>query len=96
VFWIVKTPFPGSTRSGAYPRKKSLPTFAPVRSRIGCTISSVVPGYVVDWSTISWPARRFAATDSAAETMYWTSGVRVFESGVGTQIVSASRSRTTE
>ena len=53
-----------------------------------------MPGWVVDWSTTSWPGRRFAATDSAAETMYERSGVRVFESGVGTQIVSASSSAT--
>ena len=41
------------------------------------------------------PGFRFAATDSAAATTYEMSGVRVFESGVGTQIVSASRSATT-
>jgi hypothetical protein len=63
---------------------------------MGWTISSVVPGYVVDWRTISCPGRRFAATDSAAVTMYWTSGVRVFDSGVGTQIVSASSCCTAE
>jgi len=36
----------------------------------------------------------FEPTDSAAETMKLRSGVRVFESGVGTQIVRASRSVT--
>jgi hypothetical protein len=37
-----------------------------------------------------------SATASAAETMWEMSGVRVFDSGVGTQIVTASSSATAE
>jgi hypothetical protein len=70
VFLIVQVLLPGSTRSGAYPRKKSFPTVPPDRSsRIGRTTSSVVPGCVVDWSTTSMPSLMFEPTDSAAETM---------------------------
>ena len=72
-----------------------MPTLPPERfSRIGRTTSSVVPGWVVDWSTISIPGLMFEPTDSAADTMKLRSGVRVFESGVGTQIVRASSSVT--
>jgi hypothetical protein len=44
---VVNREFPGSSRSGEYARKKSVPEYRPVASRIGFTISSVVPGQVV-------------------------------------------------
>ena len=49
---------PGSIRSGEYPRKNG----TPVRSRIGRTSSSVVPGYVVDSRTTRAPADSRPAT----------------------------------
>ena len=56
----------------------------------------VVPGYVVDSRTTSWPGRRASLTAWPAAKICEMSGSRVFESGVGTQrqITSHSRRRT--
>jgi hypothetical protein len=63
---VLNCALPGSTRSGENARKKSRSAFRPVASSAGCTTSSVVPGYVVDSRTISWPGRSEAATASSA------------------------------
>ena len=58
-FFVVQSSRPGSTRSGENARWKSLPAVRPLpRSRIGCTCSRVVPGYVVDSRTTRCPARK--------------------------------------
>ena len=84
---------PGSTRSGENARLKSTPAFRPVDSRIGSSCSRVVPGYVVDSSTTSWPSRRRFAISCVAATMIERSGSRCFESGVGSAIRIASACR---
>ena len=66
----------------------------PVRSRIGRTISGVVPG---SWSTggsTSWPARRMRGHRIGRGDNVRQSGVRVLDRGVGTQMVIASSSAT--
>ena len=55
MFRVVNCWLPGSTRSGENARKKSASAFSPPASSIGCTTSSVVPGYVVDSSMTSCP-----------------------------------------
>ena len=58
VLTSVHVVLPGSILSGLYPRKKSSPAVRPEpSSRIGHTISSVVPGYVDDSSTTVDPGR---------------------------------------
>src|SRR5439155_1441306 len=52
---VVNIAFPGSTRSGEKASRKSSSAFRPPASSIGCTTSSVVPGYVVDSRITSWP-----------------------------------------
>src|SRR6184192_3491885 len=81
---------PGSMRSGEKARKNSWPTVSPAAAKRGSSTSSVVPGYVVDSSTMSWPARRMRATSSVAATMWEMSGSLDFPSGVGTQMMMAS------
>ena len=62
VVFVVQSSRPGSTRSGDIARWKSSPAFRPEPcSRIGCTISRVVPGQVVDSSTTTWPRCRTGA-----------------------------------
>ena len=53
--------------------------------------SSVMPGYVVLSSTTSWPGRRVRTTLSVAAATNDTSGSRLFESGVGTQMLITSQ-----
>ena len=84
--------FPGSIRSGEKARKKSSPAAMPRASKRGSSTSCVVPGYVVDSSTTSWPGRMMAATASAALTMKEMSGSFDLPSGVGTQMMMASQS----
>src|SRR5438093_4093059 len=55
---VLNRSLPGSTRSGENARKKSSPTLSPVDSSDGSISSRVVPGYVVDSSTTSWPDRK--------------------------------------
>ena len=57
---------PGSTRSGEKARLMSSPTRSPDASSSGTSRSRVVPGYVVDSSTISWPGWTTCASDLAA------------------------------
>ena len=66
---VLRVPYfglPGSTRSGENARKKSSPTFRPVLSSAGSISSRVVPGYVVDSRTISWPRRSVFLMESVA------------------------------
>ena len=86
---------PGSSRSGENASRKSVPQRSPPASRIGLHSSSVVPGYVVLSSTTSWPFRRLAAIALVVSSTAVRSGSRDLSSGVGTQmmITSASRSR---
>ena len=86
-FWL-----PGSTRSGEKARKKSSPMRNARDSTRGWMTSSVVPGYVVLSSTISWPRRRWGRSCSTAERMNEMSGSLLFRSGVGTQMTMASAS----
>jgi hypothetical protein len=55
----------------------------------------VVPGKVVDWSTISWPGRRMSRMNDAAARTGPRSGSFVVVIGVGThtKIASASAAR---
>ena len=92
VFLVVQTWLPGSTRSGLKQRWKSSPTSRPDSSSAGSRTSRVVPGYVVDSRTMSCPFRSPPATAWDAERMYDTSGSRVLESGVGTQMETTSHS----
>ena len=84
-------PLPGSMRSGENARLKSIPAVSPVAfSSIGRTISSVVPGYVVDSRTTVVPARSSFAADSVAALTAVRSGPSDSDSGVGTQITMTS------
>ena len=56
--------------------------------------SRVVPGYVVDSSTIRCPRRRCGAIDSVAAVMYERSGSRFSVSGVGTHTITSSQAAT--
>ena len=90
VVFVVQSSRPGSTRSGDIARWKSSPAFSPEPcSRIGCTISRVVPGQVVDSSTTTWPRWSTGARLVAARSMYERSGSRCRESGVGSAIRTA-------
>ena len=60
---------------------------------MGLTSSSVVPGYVVDSSTMSWPGRILGTMARAVAWMKELSGSRWRPSGVGTQMRIASQSR---
>ena len=86
---------PGSIRSGLKARSKSTSSFKPDRSRIGSTISSVVPGYVVLCSTTRCPCCKCGTMPSAALMMNDRSGALAASYGVGTQMKIASASRTT-
>ena len=55
-------------------------------------ISRVVPGYVLDSSTISCPGRSVLAMSSDARSMKLMSGSRCVPSGVGTHTITASAS----
>src|SRR6185312_16123329 len=92
VFLVCQRPLPGSTRSGEKQRKKSSPTCSSRFSNVGSSTSRVVPGYVVDSSTTSWPGRSASATDSVAVTTNDMSGSFVLPNGVGTQIEMTSHS----
>ena len=74
---------PGSTVSGEYASENS-PTDSPEVSRIGATVSTVVPGGTVDSRITVSPARSTAATASAALSTKARSA-RSPSSGVGTQ-----------
>ncbi len=50
----------------------------------------------MDCKITNCPGDSCSATDCAADTTYDRSGVRVFDNGVGTQIVNASSDDTTE
>ena len=76
-FFVVQSSRPGSTPLGEKARWKSVPALSPLpASRRGCTCSRVVPGYVVDSSTTSWPFWSRVAICSAAETRILKSGSR--------------------
>ena len=93
---VVQSVRPGSTRSGENARWKSFPASRPdSRSRIGSTSPRVVPGYVVDSSTTSWPARSRLPISAAASRTIDRSGSRCLESGVGSAMRIASTSRRT-
>src|SRR5690348_3987497 len=92
VFLVCQRPLPGSTRSGEKQRKKSSPTCSSRFSNVGSSTSRVVPGYVVDSSTTSWPGRSASATDSVAVTTNDMSGSFVLPNGLGTQIEMTSHS----
>ena len=68
----------------------SVPTRRPEDSSSGITRSRVVPGYVVDSSTISWPGWSTCARDFAAASSGPRSGSRFSVKGVGTQMMTAS------
>ena len=87
---------PGFTRSGAKARSKSTPAFSPLRSTTSAKGPVVVPGKVVDWSTISWPARTCPQIVSAADSTGARSGSFVAVIGVGTQTKIASASEIVE
>jgi hypothetical protein len=55
-------------------------------------ISRVVPGYVVDSRTTSWPSRRFWLMVRAVASMNERSGRLSSWRGVGTQMMIASAS----
>lgn len=83
----------GLIRSGEYPTEKSLPHTIPDScSRIGKTISSVAPGYIVDSRTTTAPFFRFCPTVRAALFTGQGSGSFAFITVVGTQkwMISAS------
>ena len=87
VVFVVQSSRPGSTRSGDIARWKSSPAFRPEpSSRIGCRISRVVPGHVVDSRTTTWPRWSTAPGCARALSMYERSGSRCRESGVGSAI----------
>ena len=72
-----------------------MPAFRPdAASSMGPMWSRVVPGYVVDSSTIRWPARRWGAIDSVAAVMNERSGSRFSVSGVGTHTITSSQAAT--
>src|SRR2546427_1791885 len=85
VLRVFQAGLPGSTRSGEKARKKSFPPLSPVLSSAGSISSRVVPGYVVDSSTTSWPCRRVCFTELVAASTKLTSGSLVLDSGVGTR-----------
>ncbi len=88
---MVYVALPGSTRSGEKARAKSTPATRPeLDSRIGRTISSVVPGYVVDSRITKVPALRFAAIVRVADSTIDRSGPPAELSGVGTQMTTVS------
>ena len=68
----------------------SVPTRSPVDSSSGISRSRVVPGYVVDSSTISWPGWSTWASALPAASSGPRSGSRFWFSGVGTQRMTAS------
>ena len=86
VFLTFQISLPGSTRSGENARKKSVPAFNPLASKIGFTNSVVVPGYVVDCKIINMSFRKIDLTNLAALSIYERSGVCALSKGVGTQI----------
>ena len=87
VVFVVQSSRPGSTRSGDIARRKSSPAFSPEpSSRIGCRISRVVPGHVVDSSTTTWPRCSTGARLRAARSIAERSGSRWLDSGVGSAI----------
>ena len=94
VFRIVKSVRPGSIRSGDIARWKSVARRQPGRLEDRSEQAEVVPGYVVDSSTTTWPGRRRSAMLAAADRMYDVSGSRFCVSGVGTQMMIAPTSRT--
>src|SRR5207245_2633355 len=73
-------------------RSKSRPATRPVRSRASRKGPPVVPGYVVDWRMISWPARRLPRIVSAAFRTGPRSGSFESVMGVGTPTKMASAS----
>ena len=87
----VKSVRPGSTRSGEKATWKSRPATSPHSSSIGATCSRVVPGYVVDSTTTSWPLWSTPASARVADISGPRSGSRLAVSGVGTQISTASQ-----
>ena len=92
----VKSVRPGSTRSGEKASEKSSPARRPDSSSSGTRCSRVVPGKVVDSSTMSWPRAITPARAREAFSSGPRSGSRLRVSGVGTQtrIASASWSST--
>src|SRR5438093_2366525 len=96
MFATLKLEFPGSIRSGEKARKRLTPALAPRASKRGSRSSSVVPGYVVDSRTTSWPGLNRAATSPAAATTKEMSGSLDFRSGVCTQMITTSLRSSTE
>ena len=98
-FGVLTRPYvglPGSMRSGENARWKSTPARSPLpSSRIGCTSSSVVPGYVVDSRTTRVPGVSRAAIARVADSTAPTLGRLSSSSGVGTQMTIASASART-
>ena len=87
---MVKSSRPGSTRSGEKASEKSLPAARPDSSSMGSSRSRVVPGYDVDSSTTSCPARSTRVRAWVASTNGPRSGSRLTVSGVGTHSSTAS------
>ena len=83
---------PGSTRSGENATLKSRPAANPDSSSNGTSCSRVVPGYVVDSNTISWPAHTTLDNACADDSNGPRSGSRLRVNGVGTAISTASQS----
>ena len=82
---------PGLTRSGTNARSKSRPATRPLpASSVLRSGPEVVPGYVVDCRTMSWPRRSPLATNRAASRTWVRSGSRDSSIGVGTQMTTAS------
>jgi hypothetical protein len=90
MFFVENFSLPGSSRSGENARKNSRPQESPPAERRGRSSSRVVPGYVVDSRTTSWPGRSWRAIVSAVERTNERSGSRCRPSGVGTQTRTAS------
>ena len=82
---------PGSTRSGENATWKSRPATSPHSSSSGAIRSRVVPGYVVDSTTTSWPDCRTPLSARVADISGPRSGSRLAVSGVGTQMSTASQ-----
>ena len=81
---------PGLTRSGAKARSKSRPATRPDASSTVRNGPVVVPGKVVDWRMISWPARSWSRMNAAAARTAPRSGSLVVVIGVGTHTNTAS------
>ena len=77
-------------RSGEKARWKSRPAARPDSSSSGPKRSRVVPGYVVDSSTTSWPAWSTLASAVPVSISGWRSGSRLSVRGVGTATTTAS------